>query len=827
MEQDPFISFLSNLTEKISVEKEHKALMEKINSDQPAPTVSPLEETLYRLQEKISQQVQAHIDVTTPKEEIKKVIVEPIKEEIVVAKEEEEVLEEENFGDFVTKLKDILASTKETKSIKEEKKKEEEVPKVVEVKKKEESPVEVNNYIQELEKQAEAEPDAPTNNYVAELDKISSKVAGVVEPDKVQDIKKLLEEYMEKYLKKAAILSEYAGGGGSVAQQFANGGTMKGTLNVTGQYLSGGVDLASIFTGGGGGGYQTLSFNSTNANLSISNGNTVSLSALSATGGTGDPAVNSLVRSNSANWNNSYTTLTASSGNWQSTYTTVSSNSANWNSAYQSLSTQAYTLFPSTSTILPTVGNNQSIGSRYSYVGSGQNNIICATNSSSYAGACNYNVSIFSGSNNIVFACSQGGGSDTGVFICNTFIGGGVGNSAVANTGTDDGHIQNSTILNGCCNSICQNAWPGNAGGICTSTIVGGTCNTLSGFCITDSVIGSGSYNKIISNSNSNYSLQNIVVAGGYNNTASGCYASSSVIGGGLNNCNLGSYGVIAGGNTNCITSCCGGNFIGGGTYITICGYNGSSVIGGGYCNTTSGYNGTDVIVGGSYNTSSAYNGNNFIGGGFCNCIDGPNGAGYYSTGTSVIVGGGYNYVLGSDSTIVGGVCNSLSANNAFIGGGAHNTGSGSYSAILGGCSNNDNGNCNIFILGSNITAVSANYTYVNNLSSQGIIADQTGTSNNWNTIYNYTSANFAAKAPSYYMVDTTTQGVTATLPSITQKGLVVGFMDPYYTWNTKNFTLSAPTNIENQNQTVAMNIAGYSFKAIYVGGSYGWRITQ
>ena len=133
-------------------------------------------------------------------------------------------------------------------------------------------------------------------------------------------------------------------------------------------------------------------------------------------------------------------------------------------------------------------------------------------------------------------------------------------------------------------------------------------------------------------------------------------------------------------------------------------------------------------------------------------CIRDSNGAGYYSTGTSVIVGGGYNYVLGSDSTIVGGVCNSLSANNAFIGGGAHNTGSGSYSAILGGCSNNDNGNCNIFILGSNITAVSANYTYVNNLSSQGIIADQTGTSNNWNTIYNYTSANFAAKAPSYYM---------------------------------------------------------------------------
>ena len=41
-------------------------------------------------------------------------------------------------------------------------------------------------------------------------------------------------------------------GGGSNAQQFANGGTMKGNLNVTGQYLSGGKDLSIIFSSGGG-----------------------------------------------------------------------------------------------------------------------------------------------------------------------------------------------------------------------------------------------------------------------------------------------------------------------------------------------------------------------------------------------------------------------------------------------------------------------------------------------------------------------------------------------------------------------------------------------
>jgi sulfur relay (sulfurtransferase) DsrF/TusC family protein len=64
-------------------------------------------------------------------------------------------------------------------------------------------------------------------------------------------------------------------GGGSVAKQFAAGGTMEGTLNVTGQYLSGGVDLLTIFAGGG-----------------------------------DDIEVNTVVRSSSANWNNAYNTGT-------------------------------------------------------------------------------------------------------------------------------------------------------------------------------------------------------------------------------------------------------------------------------------------------------------------------------------------------------------------------------------------------------------------------------------------------------------------------------------------------------------------------------------
>ena len=49
-------------------------------------------------------------------------------------------------------------------------------------------------------------------------------------------------------------MMELYSGGGTTAVQFADGGTMKGDLNVTSNILSGGINLLDIFTGGGGGG---------------------------------------------------------------------------------------------------------------------------------------------------------------------------------------------------------------------------------------------------------------------------------------------------------------------------------------------------------------------------------------------------------------------------------------------------------------------------------------------------------------------------------------------------------------------------------------------
>lgn len=83
--------------------------------------------------------------------------------------------------------------------------------------------------------------------------------------------------------KKFAIYAQSYAGGGTVAQQFADGGTMNGTLNVNAPILSGGVNLFDIFATDAEAGYQTLAFNTSTGELTISpNGNTVVTTTASA-----------------------------------------------------------------------------------------------------------------------------------------------------------------------------------------------------------------------------------------------------------------------------------------------------------------------------------------------------------------------------------------------------------------------------------------------------------------------------------------------------------------------------------------------------------------
>jgi hypothetical protein len=181
-------------------------------------------------------------------------------------------------------------------------------------------------------------------------------------------------------------------------------------------------------------------------------------------------------------------------------------------------------------------------------------------------------------------------------------------------------------------------------------------------------------------------STKSIIPTNG-SNTASGCYSN---VAGGVCNAASARYSTIVGGLSGRATG--EYSFVGGGKRNTASGR--YSNVTNGYLNTASGC--YSNVAGGATNTAS----------------------GYYSN----VAGGVSNTASGYGSNVAGGDTNLASGYASHVAGGYSNIASGCYSSILGGIVNNTNSQCNTFILGSYITASQPNFTYVNNLSSQGTI---------------------------------------------------------------------------------------------------------
>jgi hypothetical protein len=149
------------------------------------------------------------------------------------------------------------------------------------------------------------------------------------------------------------------------------------------------------------------------------------------------------------------------------------------------------------------------------------------------------------------------------------------------------------------------------------------------------------------------------------------------------------------------------------------------SNVAGGYGNTASGY--SSNVGGGFHNFASNYYSN--VAGGqsnnasknFSNVAGGQSNtaSGYFSN----VAGGRNNTASGNSSNVAGGTGNTASGNYSNVAGGIGNTASGNYSSILGGNNNNTNNQACSFIVGQGIIASQPNFTYVNNLSSQGSIS--------------------------------------------------------------------------------------------------------
>jgi hypothetical protein len=171
------------------------------------------------------------------------------------------------------------------------------------------------------------------------------------------------------------------------------------------------------------------------------------------------------------------------------------------------------------------------------------------------------------------------------------------------------------------------------------------------------------------------------------NNTASGLY---SGVTSGVNNSSISDHTVVAGGANNC-AACIDAAVVGGRGNSA---RGSASFIGGGENNVSCG---TWSTIAGGFNNNT-------------------------SKSWSAILGGYGNTASGNYSGVLGGLNGQALANYSSVITGKNNTASGLYSSVLGGQNNDTKGFANTFLLGSSLSANQVNYTYVNNISSQGNI---------------------------------------------------------------------------------------------------------
>ena len=425
----------------------------------------------------------------------------------------------------------------------------------------------------------------------------------------------------------------------------------------------------------------------------------------------------------------------------------------------------AHNYVPATSSIKPVYGNNTASGTysailggccncasnTYSFIGGGYNNFTQAPHSTIVGGVSSC---ITTGSSGSVSTTIGGGDCHTLSGFYGT-IAGGIGHIMCSPGGTISGGNRNrintvandsviaggqnnyacafkATISGGCSNTVsgCYSTITGgnnNTVSVSGATINSGTCNTINcfarystiggGCCNTvqqeySSILG-GFYNCIIGTNNC---FKGTTISGGYCNTAcsggatiGGGYRNKafegSTISGGSNNCTGNNGATVAGGSTNC--SLYQGSTVSGGTVNTAS--NLYSTVAGGNCNTASGQ--YSNVAGGCYNYVCGYASN--IAGGLQNT------AGCHYTN---VAGGRCNTASGYISTITGGSNNTASGCYSNISGGRCNIVSSRYSFIAGGSGNDTKGFTNTFILGTDLSASQANFTYVNNLSANGRI---------------------------------------------------------------------------------------------------------
>ncbi len=245
------------------------------------------------------------------------------------------------------------------------------------------------------------------------------------------------------------------------------------------------------------------------------------------------------------------------------------------------------------------------------------------------------------------------------------------------------------------------------------------------------------------------------------------------------------------------------------------------AIIGGGRSNTASG--GCSFVGGGLSNRA---------GNGFSAAIAGNANCAINSYATAV--GGRTNIASGTYSNVVGGFCNTASGAYSTITGGFTNRASGRFSFVAAGSGNDTRGLNNTFMLGTNLSAVQNDFTYVNNLSSQGVVVAKeltvVGDISATGNIYGNSNINIqAGTAYTITNVDgggiigstNTSTGLTA---SIVGTNYPIGFQTSLLQLGTASIIISAgPGIVLNQADSRFKTAKQYSAATLVNTGATGW----
>ena len=259
--QDHLSDFLGNLAEKIKTAKEHKNIMDAVYASASATEiVKEQEDPFVNFLQKVGDAVSSKL----PKKEVlidTTENIEPVTEATQQAATQlgnkiRQALEQAKKKP--KKQKPIVEDTKVQPEVKVEPKVEPED----ENKSAKDLAQKIRDAIEKAKNRALEQPttqleepkqeeDNQIASYIEELEKI--KDTGTEEQKEeattsLKELKKYIDKTVQDYARR---ILDLGGGGGSVAVQYAKGGTMDGTLNVNGQILSGGKDISNYFGTGG------------------------------------------------------------------------------------------------------------------------------------------------------------------------------------------------------------------------------------------------------------------------------------------------------------------------------------------------------------------------------------------------------------------------------------------------------------------------------------------------------------------------------------------------------------------------------------------------